>query len=185
MPLPPRPPDTPALLFLSLLMPVESIRIFLQQSPMLSTLDLQPVQLLGQTQEYIEEALSSDRPHHLQTQLGSISGTPSYMSPEQARGYTNKIGPPSDIYTLGAILYEILSGSPPFNGNSALEILHKVKTTKPPALIGSNHHFAINPEALNTHSKIPSALIKICENGTLFTRGAIEVMCDIQIQIHK
>jgi WD40 repeat protein/tRNA A-37 threonylcarbamoyl transferase component Bud32 len=71
----------------------------------------------------------SDDSH--QTQSGSILGTPSFMSPEQAEGKTQEIGPASDIYALGAILYTMLTGRPPFQGQSVLDTLDQVKNAEP------------------------------------------------------
>lgn len=66
-----------------------------------------------------------------QTRTGTLMGTPSYMSPEQALGRTHDVGPLSDQYTLGAILYEMLTGRPPFLGATMLETIQQVRTREP------------------------------------------------------
>ena len=67
------------------------------------------------------------------TETGQVLGSPSYIPPEQARGQAKEVGPTADVYALGAILYEMLTGRPPFKGRTPVETVMQVLNEDPVA----------------------------------------------------
>ncbi len=94
-----------------------------------------------------------------QTQAGSIMGTPYYMSPEQASGQNTNIGPATDIYSLGSILYKLLTQETPFDDPSVIKLLQKVRTTEPvpPSKRGCRVHADLETICLKCLEKEPAA----------------------------
>jgi serine/threonine protein kinase len=92
------------------------------------------------------------------TVQGQILGTPAYMAPEQADGRHDEIGPATDIYGLGAILYEVLTGQPPFSGADAAAVLWKVRNEEPlpPRQVNGQVAPALEAICLKALSKRPA-----------------------------
>ena len=68
------------------------------------------------------------------THTGAILGTPGYMAPEQARGQGKAVGPPADVYAIGAVLFACLAGRPPFVGDDPLSVVMQVVNDEPPSV---------------------------------------------------
>jgi serine/threonine-protein kinase len=103
-----------------------------------------------------EQLASEERPLRpsgasgsVETAYGSAIGTPAYMSPEQAAGRLDDLGPASDVYSLGATLYELLTGRPPLEGSDLGEILGRVRSGD-------------IPKPRSRRPEVPPALEAIC-----------------------
>ncbi len=90
------------------------------------------------------------------TQTGSALGTPAYMSPEQAAGESHRVDHRSDIYSLGAVLYELVTGRPPFEGDNMMKVIIKVL-----------NHDPVLPRQINPkiHRDIQTIIMKAMEKN--------------------
>lgn len=93
-----------------------------------------------------------------ETRLGEVLGTPAYMSPEQAQGQIAELDERCDVYSLGAVLYQILTGLPPFQGSNVEELLAKVREGSPRAV-------------RSIERRVPRELALVCERAMARQRG--------------
>ncbi|MEC8381073.1 MAG: bifunctional serine/threonine-protein kinase/formylglycine-generating enzyme family protein [Myxococcota bacterium] len=116
--------------------------------------------IIGHTEQVSEtkqmSLVSSNKQLTHATQMGQVAGTPLYMAPEQAWGEIDQLNMQTDVYTLGAIWYEILTGHPPYRGTSPQDILAQVRSGPPPSL-----HNRIDADGLI----LPEELVSACEQA--------------------
>jgi WD40 repeat protein/tRNA A-37 threonylcarbamoyl transferase component Bud32/DNA-directed RNA polymerase subunit RPC12/RpoP len=96
--------------------------------------DLKPANVLltqDDTPKITDFGLAKKLDEAGQTATGAVMGTPSYMAPEQAGGTSKEIGPATDVYALGAIVYELLTGRPPFRAATSLDTILQVISDEP------------------------------------------------------
>ncbi|MCI0702621.1 MAG: protein kinase [Planctomycetia bacterium] len=114
---------------------------------------------------------ATELPSHM-TMAGTAIGTPAYMSPEQAAGKLELVGPKADVYALGATLFAILTGKAPFTGSSAVETLDRVRRG------AFEHPITVNPEC-------PKPLDAICRKAMALSPEdryptALELAADVE-----
>ncbi len=111
------------------------------------------------------------------TQFGIAIGTPSYMSPEQAMGRLDQLGPASDVYSLGATLYHMLVGAPPFSKSPVAEILENVRTGRIPLPSSISPKVASSSGSDLHEGHVAGTRKSLCKRGAIGGRGR-EVVAD-------
>ena len=115
--------------------PEATSRVVRTVTEVLEAWDRQRTQPSGRPGSGVETSLDPSWPvHHGLTEEGTVMGTPQYMAPEQALGLLQHIGPRTDVYSLGAVLYELLAGRPPFTGATKEKIRERVLREAPPPI---------------------------------------------------
>ncbi|MCA8910142.1 MAG: protein kinase [Planctomycetes bacterium] len=121
--------------------------------------------IVGRKEDTADREVRSDRQDDdaARTMVGSILGTPSYMSPEQARGEVNSMGPEADIFSLGVILYELLALHTPWTAQTSAQVIDQVKNYDPETPTRRSPDRRIPPEldqlAMKCIAKAPSKRI--------------------------
>ena len=133
--------------------------------------DLKPANVLltsDETPRITDFGLAKKLDEQGQTVSGAIMGTPSYMSPEQASG-SKDVGTPADTYALGAILYECLTGRPPFIGDSPVAVAyqHVREPASPPSDLDDQLGVAVAKGDEAMLGAVDATLDRIEEDGTL------------------
>ncbi len=103
----------------------------------------------------------------LETRVGIVAGTPYYMPPEQARGEFADLGPPADVYALGAILYEILHGVPPYIDVDRADLVKHVAAGNTLDITRGVRSGVDAAQDAAREAVLPAALLQICERATL------------------